>query len=126
MTTRTSRALLVALGLLVASTSISSSPAFAVVPTSTSAVNTDEQGLAMQGYDPVAYFTVGAPAKGSPTFTTKYKGARYHFASPATFTALMSNYPDHLAAETLIARFINLAIAGIIVPAYPNIEGELK
>lgn len=49
-----------------------------------------------------------------------------HFAGPATFTALMSNYPDHLAAETLIARFINLAIAGIIVPAYPNIEGELK
>ncbi|MFN0045991.1 MAG: YHS domain-containing (seleno)protein [Sphingorhabdus sp.] len=91
MTTRTSRALLVALGLLVASTSISSSPAFAVVPTSTSAVNTDEQGLAMQGYDPVAYFTVGAPAKGSPTFTTKYKGARYHFASAENLNKFKAN-----------------------------------
>lgn len=63
MTNRTTRAVLVALGLLVASTSIPSSPAFAVVPTSTSAVNTDEQGIAMHGYDPVAYFTVGTPTK---------------------------------------------------------------
>ncbi|QGY81987.1 YHS domain-containing (seleno)protein [Sphingorhabdus lacus] len=91
MTNRTTRAVLVALGLLVASTSIPSSPAFAVVPTSTSAVNTDEQGIAMHGYDPVAYFTVGAPTKGNPTLTFKYKGASYFFASAENLKKFKAN-----------------------------------
>jgi YHS domain-containing protein len=44
-------------------------------------VNIDKNGLALQGYDPVAYFTDGKPVKGSPEFTATYKGAMYHFAS---------------------------------------------
>ena len=44
-------------------------------------VNVDKSGLALQGYDPVAYFTDGKPVKGSPDFTADYKGARYQFAS---------------------------------------------
>jgi YHS domain-containing protein len=91
MTTRNTRALLAALGLLVASTSISSVPAFAVVPTSTSAVNTDEQGIALHGYDPVAYFTVGAPTKGNASFTAKYEGASYFFASAENLKKFKAN-----------------------------------
>lgn len=44
-------------------------------------VNIDKSGLALQGYDPVAYFTDGKPVKGSAEFTTDYKGARYQFVS---------------------------------------------
>jgi YHS domain-containing protein len=44
-------------------------------------VNIDKTGLALQGYDPVAYFTDGKPVKGSPEFTANYKGARYQFVS---------------------------------------------
>jgi YHS domain-containing protein len=44
-------------------------------------VNIDKNGFALQGYDPVAYFTDGKPVKGSPEFTATYKGARYQFAS---------------------------------------------
>jgi YHS domain-containing protein len=44
------------------------------------AVNT-EQGLAIKGYDPVAYFTTGKPTPGVTQFTTTYKGATYRFAS---------------------------------------------
>lgn len=44
-------------------------------------VNIDKNGLALQGYDPVAYFTNGKPVKGSPEFTANYKGATYQFAS---------------------------------------------
>jgi YHS domain-containing protein len=44
------------------------------------AVNT-EHGLAVKGYDPVAYFTVGKPTPGLPQFTTSYEGATYRFAS---------------------------------------------
>jgi YHS domain-containing protein len=44
------------------------------------AVNT-EHGLAIKGYDPVAYFTTGEPTAGSAQFSTSYKGASYLFAS---------------------------------------------
>lgn len=37
--------------------------------------------LAVQGYDPVAYFTVGAPVKGSPEFSLEHKGATWRFSS---------------------------------------------
>ena len=44
------------------------------------AVNT-ENGQAIKGYDPVAYFTTGKPTPGVTQFTTAYKGATYRFAS---------------------------------------------
>ncbi len=44
-------------------------------------INVDKNGLALQGYDPVAYFTDGKPVKGSPEFTESYKGGTYQFAS---------------------------------------------
>jgi YHS domain-containing protein len=44
------------------------------------AVNT-EHGLAIKGYDPVAYFTISKPTPGSSSFSASYKGAVYRFAS---------------------------------------------
>jgi YHS domain-containing protein len=44
------------------------------------AVNT-EHGLAVKGYDPVAYFTTGKPTPGLAQFSTTYKGATYRFTS---------------------------------------------
>jgi YHS domain-containing protein len=44
-------------------------------------VNVDSNGLALQGYDPVAYFTDDKPVKGSEEFTAEFDGAKYHFAS---------------------------------------------
>ena len=55
--------------------------AFAVLAPGAEVVNIDKNGLALQGYDPVAYFTDGKPVKGSPEFTATYKGATYQFAS---------------------------------------------
>jgi YHS domain-containing protein len=43
--------------------------------------NIDDNGLGLQGYDPVAFFTDGKPVKGNPQFTSVYHGARYQFAS---------------------------------------------
>ncbi|MEM0985963.1 MAG: YHS domain-containing (seleno)protein [Pseudomonadota bacterium] len=37
--------------------------------------------VAVQGHDPVAYFTDGAPVKGSKDFSTEYEGAEFRFAS---------------------------------------------
>jgi len=53
-------------------------------------VNASNTGLAMQGYDPVAYFTVGEPTKGDYRLTAVYNDATYWFSSEenkATFEA---------------------------------------
>ena len=44
-------------------------------------LNLDRAGLAIQGYDPVAFFTDGKPVKGNPELSYQYTGATYHFAS---------------------------------------------
>lgn len=46
-----------------------------------SLLNLDKNGVAIQGYDPVAFFTQGHPVKGSPQFESQYKGAKYWFES---------------------------------------------
>lgn len=47
------------------------------------AVNTDAAGLALKGYDPVAYFTLQRATPGDPQFTAEHEGATYRFASAA-------------------------------------------
>lgn len=44
-------------------------------------LNLDKNGLALQGYDPVAYFTENKPVKGRMEFRSVYRGATYYFAS---------------------------------------------
>lgn len=44
-------------------------------------INTDDRGVALQGYDPVAYFTLGAPTRGQEAFRSDYRGATYLFAN---------------------------------------------
>lgn len=49
-----------------------------------SAVNTlSGDGIAIRGYDPVAYFVDGAPAKGDAAISVEHAGARWLFASEA-------------------------------------------
>jgi YHS domain-containing protein len=55
-------------------------PLFAQTATKT-LVNVDKTGVAIQGYDPVAFFTDGKPLKGDAKFVAKHGGAIYQFAS---------------------------------------------
>jgi YHS domain-containing protein len=59
-------------------------------------VNTlDGNGAAIKGYDPVAYFTEGAPRQGKPEFAAQHRGAAWHFANArnkATFEADPDKY----------------------------------
>ena len=60
-----------------------------------SLLNLDRDGVAIQGYDPVAFFTVKAPVKGSPEFTSDFHGAKYRFHSAknkAVFDAEPAKY----------------------------------
>jgi len=44
-------------------------------------LNLDKNGLALQGYDPVAFFTQNKPVKGKPEFKSTHQGTTYYFAS---------------------------------------------
>ncbi|HUG10740.1 MAG TPA: YHS domain-containing (seleno)protein [Opitutaceae bacterium] len=44
-------------------------------------VNTNWRGLAIKGYDPVAYFTDAKPVEGDAKFTFEWEGAKWRFAS---------------------------------------------
>ena len=46
-------------------------------------VNRSWNGLALKGYDPVAYFTEGRAAPGSTAFESEVGGSRYRFATAA-------------------------------------------
>lgn len=52
-----------------------------------------ENGVAIQGYDPVAYFTQNKAVKGSAANTFTYKNVTYHFATPANLKTFQEN-PD--------------------------------
>jgi YHS domain-containing protein len=57
------------------------SPVLSAVPGSTSAINTDAGGLALRGYDPVAYFDGGKPVKGQAKYSAAFNGSQYWFIS---------------------------------------------
>ena len=61
-------------------------------------VNIDKNGLALQGYDPVGYFTDNKPVKGSSEFTATYNGATYQFAS-AEHRAAFNQSPQKYAPQ---------------------------
>lgn len=44
-------------------------------------LNLDKTGVAIQGYDPVAFFTDGKPVKGNAAFPARHNGALYYFAT---------------------------------------------
>ena len=53
-------------------------PAFAQTKT---LLNLDKTGVAIQGYDPVAFFTDNKPVKGKPEFVARHNSATYQFVS---------------------------------------------
>ena len=54
-------------------------------------VNVDTSGLAIQGYDPVAYFAEKKPVPGKAEFTATHEGAIYRFASGANRDAFRAD-----------------------------------
>ena len=96
MKSNSTRSVLAAIGLALAATTFTAMPSFAVVETSTSAVNTNEEGLAMHGYDPVAYFMSNAPMKGEKKFAVKHMGGTYYFANAKNMKAFKADPAAYL------------------------------
>ena len=65
---------------LVAASSIAAAAPEAVAPVR-HLVNVNAQGVVVDGYDVVAYFTDGKPTQGSSAISSEYDGGIYWFAS---------------------------------------------
>lgn len=59
-------------------------------------VNTDKQGIAVSGYDVVAYFTEDAARKGNKDISFKHEGATYLFATEANRKLFTENPEKYL------------------------------
>ena len=53
-------------------------------------------GIGLKGYDPVAYFTGGQPAKGAEQYSLQWKGVTYRFASAADQQRFQANPEKYL------------------------------
>ncbi|MBK6940033.1 MAG: YHS domain protein [Planctomycetes bacterium] len=55
--------------------------------------NLDDDGLALSGYDPVAYFEIGGgkPAKGDAKHVFTYRGVKYRFANEANLATFKAD-----------------------------------
>ena len=49
----------------------------------------ETDGVALHGYDPVAYFTSAEPQKGQAQYSYEYKGSKFLFANEANKRAFM-------------------------------------
>ena len=50
-----------------------------------------DDGVAIKGYDPVAYFTAGKAEKGKSAFSSSYHGVNYHFENAADLNTFQAN-----------------------------------
>ncbi|HET9627835.1 MAG TPA: YHS domain-containing (seleno)protein [Kofleriaceae bacterium] len=58
----------------------------------------EKDGVALRGYDPVAYFTAGKPTMGSAAHSFTYKGSKFYFATAENQKAFEKN-PEKYAPQ---------------------------
>lgn len=85
--------------------------------TTTNPINLNEQGVAIQGYDPISYFADN-PVAGNPQITSTYGGATYYFISEdnkAQFEAAPEQYIPQYGGFCAVA-----VSEGKLVPVNPE------
>jgi hypothetical protein len=83
---------------LAAFSALGAGTAFATRLTAQGAKPASGERVALNGYDPVAYFTDGRPAKGSPEFFASFDGTSYLFKN-AEHRAMFVADPDRYAPQ---------------------------
>ena len=90
-------------------------------------VNVNPEGVMLEGYDVVAYFTDGKPVKGSERFRSDYDHATYYFASQAhlnTFTADPQKCAPKYGGYCAVAAAMN-KVEEVEVDKFKVYEGHL-
>ncbi len=101
--------------------------AVSAVAATKSLVNVDKNGVGLQGYDPVAYFTQNRPVPGSPQFQSSYNGVKYYFVSAQDknmFDANPSKYEPQFGGYCAYAASQGHT-APIQVGAFQIVDGRL-
>jgi YHS domain-containing protein len=80
--------------------------------------NVNRSGVAIKGYDPVAYFTQKMPVKGSDMYELEWEGAKWRFASMANLD-LFRGDPAKYAP-----RYGGYCAYGVAVGGLYNIKPE--
>ncbi|MBL9173626.1 MAG: YHS domain-containing protein [Verrucomicrobiales bacterium] len=92
-----------------------------------SLLNLDKEGVAIQGFDPVAFFVLQAPLKGKAEFTSEHHGAKYRFHSAKNKAAFDS---DPAKYEPRFGGYCAFGVSkgklvDIDVNAFQIVEGRL-
>ena len=84
------------------------------------------QEVEIEGYSPVSYFTKGIAEKGSPRFSSKYRGKTYHFTSQEQID-MFSADPEHFVPRfgAYCAYSLSLGMTQPIDPTRFKIVGDL-
>jgi len=90
-------------------------------------INTNWRGLAIKGYDPVAYFTDAKPVEGKSGFTFEWQDAKWRFAS-AEHRDMFAKEPERFAPQ--FGGYCAWAVsqgytAGIDPDAWKIVDGKL-
>ncbi|WP_337249572.1 YHS domain-containing (seleno)protein [Sulfidibacter corallicola] len=90
-------------------------------------VNQTFFGVAIKGYDPVAYFTDSKPVKGNKQFKHEWQGATWHFSNQANLDKFKQS-PDQYAPQ--YGGYCAWAVsqnstAGIDPDAWKIVDGKL-
>jgi YHS domain-containing protein len=83
-----------------------------------SPVNIDSNGVAIKGYDPVAYLTMDKPVKGNNNFEYEWKGAKWRFSTDNNKKLFIED-PGKYAP-----RYGGYCAYGVAVDALFNIQPE--
>jgi YHS domain-containing protein len=81
-------------------------------------INLNDQGVILDGYDPVAYFNGGKAMQGTEAYTLKYDGATYYFANAENKKTFESNPEKY---KVLYGGFCAYAVSqGHVSPIDPE------
>ncbi len=84
-------------------------------------------GVAINGYDPVAYFTENKPVEGNADISALWKGAKWHFSSDKnrqTFLAMPDKYAPQYGGYCAFA--VSYGSTATTVPeAWSIVDGKL-
>lgn len=78
----------------------------------------EPSGIAIRGYDTVAYFTIGEATLGSDEFTTEWEGATWKFSSQEHLDLFVAS-PEKYAPQ-----YGGYCAYGVAVDSLVKIEGE--
>lgn len=99
-------------------------------------MNLSNSGVAIQGYDPVAYFTADAPVEGDAAITAEYEGATYQFSSvenrdlfvanPAKYAPAYGGYCAYAVAQGSLAPIDPTAFSVVDDKLYLNFSKGIQ